>query len=215
MATAYIIANNPKYNSREIKFESKPNAETREALKALKMRWNPSKAVWYGFASEDAIVDALSLTNVDQPENLPKPSQPLKPYKPSKAAAAKATKASKPAEIVNADGVKVGDLFYDSWGWEETVCDFFQCVEIKSAHTVILKRIGSETVSEWGNGYQQNRRAVPDSFIKDQPEEGYTVRTRTDAKFGLSLRSPLHKDLRLPLWRTTADEEHYYSLGWY
>lgn len=213
MSTAYIIANNAKYNSREIKFESKPNAETREALKALKMRWNPSRSVWYGFASEDAIVAALSVTNVG--EDLPKPAQPLKPYKPSKSA----PKAGKPAEVkpeaVNADGVKVGDLFYDSWGWEETVCDFFQCVAIKSAHTVILKRIGFETVSIEGNGYQQTRKAVPDSFLDDQPEEGYTVRTRTDEKLGLCLRSPIHKDLRLPLWRTTADKEHYYSLGWY
>ena len=198
MATAYIIANNPKYNSREIKFESKPNAETREALKALKMRWNPSKAVWYGFASEDAIVDALSLTNVDQPENLPKPAQPLKPYKPSKT--------TKP-EAVNAEGVKVGDLFVSCWGYEQTNREFFQVVALKGQHTIILKQIRSEIVDAYGMG--GTCRACPDDFYPGQPEDGYTVRTHI-GQWGLSIRHPYYKEHYI--YPTSADETHDFSI---
>ena len=57
--TTYEIRENNEYNSREIYFDGKPAAETREALKALKMRWNPKKSCWYGFAAEHEIIAAI------------------------------------------------------------------------------------------------------------------------------------------------------------
>lgn len=59
MTTTYTIRENSEYNSREIYFDGKPAAETREALKALKMRWNHKKSCWYGFATESAIIAAI------------------------------------------------------------------------------------------------------------------------------------------------------------
>ena len=55
----YHISENAEYNSREVYFSGKPAAETREALKALKMRWNGKKSCWYGFATESAIIAAI------------------------------------------------------------------------------------------------------------------------------------------------------------
>lgn len=55
----YEIRENSEYNSREVYFTGKPAAETREALKALKMRWNGKKSCWYGFATESAIIAAI------------------------------------------------------------------------------------------------------------------------------------------------------------
>lgn len=55
----YEIRENAQFGSREIYFDGKPAAETREALKALKMRWNPKKACWYGFAAEHEIISAI------------------------------------------------------------------------------------------------------------------------------------------------------------
>lgn len=55
----YEIRQNELFNSREVVFDGKPSAETREALKALKMRWNPKKGCWYGYASENALVSAI------------------------------------------------------------------------------------------------------------------------------------------------------------
>ena len=54
----YRIENNEQYNSKEIYFEGIPEKETREALKALKMRWNPKKGCWYGFATDEEITKA-------------------------------------------------------------------------------------------------------------------------------------------------------------
>ena len=55
----YEIRENSEYNSREVYFSGKPAAETREALKALKMRWNGKKCCWYGFATESAIIATI------------------------------------------------------------------------------------------------------------------------------------------------------------
>lgn len=55
----YHISENYEYNSREVYFSGKPAAETREALKALKMRWNPKKGCWYGYAAEHEIIAAI------------------------------------------------------------------------------------------------------------------------------------------------------------
>ena len=58
MAT-YEIKANTQYSSNEIYFESKPAAEVLTALRGLKMRWNPRKGCWYGFATQDAIKAAI------------------------------------------------------------------------------------------------------------------------------------------------------------
>ena len=55
----YHISENAEYNSREVYFSGKPAAETREALKALKMRWHGVKKCWYGYASEHEIITAI------------------------------------------------------------------------------------------------------------------------------------------------------------
>lgn len=51
----YEIRPNKEYNSNEVYFDGVPGKETREALKALKMRWNPKKGCWYGFATTEEI----------------------------------------------------------------------------------------------------------------------------------------------------------------
>jgi hypothetical protein len=55
----YELKTNTKYNSLEIYFTSKPDESTRESLKALKFRWNPTKKCWYGFANQDQVKKAL------------------------------------------------------------------------------------------------------------------------------------------------------------
>lgn len=59
MTTTYTITAGTHPNSLEIYFEGKPAVKVRDALKALRYRWNPAKACWYGFASESATVAAL------------------------------------------------------------------------------------------------------------------------------------------------------------
>ena len=59
MTTTYNITYNAQYDSYEVTFESKPATAVLDALKALKMRWNPKKACWYGFAKEHEIINAI------------------------------------------------------------------------------------------------------------------------------------------------------------
>lgn len=59
MTTTYNITYNAQYDSHEVTFESKPATAVLDALKALKMRWNPKKACWYGFANEHEIINAI------------------------------------------------------------------------------------------------------------------------------------------------------------
>lgn len=56
----YEIKENATYNSREIYFSGKPSEEVRTALKNLKLRWNPKKSCWYGFATESAIIAVIT-----------------------------------------------------------------------------------------------------------------------------------------------------------
>lgn len=56
---SYRIERNAQYNSNEIYFESKPAAEVLTALHNLKMRWNPKKGCWYGFAAQNDILAAI------------------------------------------------------------------------------------------------------------------------------------------------------------
>lgn len=65
--TNYTITANYKYNSREITFDGIPSKEVREALKSLKMRWNPKKSCWFGFAQEHEIISAILDNSESEP----------------------------------------------------------------------------------------------------------------------------------------------------
>lgn len=56
---SYRIEKNAQYNSNEVFFDSKPAAEVLTALRGLKMRWNPKKGCWYGFAAQNDILAAI------------------------------------------------------------------------------------------------------------------------------------------------------------
>lgn len=63
--TNYEIRENIQYNSREVYFDGKPSRAALDALKALKMRWNPKKSCWYGFAQEHELVSAIIANDRD------------------------------------------------------------------------------------------------------------------------------------------------------
>lgn len=56
----YKIIENTQYGSREIYFNDKPSTDVISKLKSLKMRWNPTKKCWYGFASEHELIAAIN-----------------------------------------------------------------------------------------------------------------------------------------------------------
>lgn len=64
----YTITRNQDFDSFEVEFPSKPQMSVIAALKALRMRWNPRRNVWYGFADEQTIISAIQAA---QPESVP------------------------------------------------------------------------------------------------------------------------------------------------
>lgn len=74
----YTITNNSQYNSLEISFDGKPSAEVREALKALRFRWHGQKKLWYGYATEEAVRDAIEDQSSEEASTAPKASKPTK-----------------------------------------------------------------------------------------------------------------------------------------
>lgn len=113
----YEITANEAFKSFEISFDEKPSEAVREALKALRYRWHSVKKIWYGYSDEKTVREAI--------EN----AEGVKAGKVEK-------KAVKVAEKVNKYGVKVGDVFEMSWGYEQTQVDFFQVVSLAGESSV-------------------------------------------------------------------------------
>lgn len=72
----------------------------------------------------------------------------------------------------NADGVHIGDLYYDIWGYEQTNVDFYQVVALKGEHTAVIRQI----VNDYLSGYKMQGLVRPrrDVFLGDNTN---TIRT--------------------------------------
>ena len=149
-----IITLNQEHNGIEIKFPEKPSRDTLDALKALGFRWHRQKALWYAKQTAE---------RMEQIENLI-----------SGAPAAPKAKANK-------YGVKVGDLFVCSWGWEQTNVNFFQVIELVGTASVRIREVHPEVLEETAvSGMSCNRKyRIPEdgemlpaashaSFVEDQ-----------------------------------------------
>ena len=100
-----------------------------------------------------------------------------------------------------ANDVKVGDLFVDSWGYEQTQVDLYQVVAKPSAKTVVVRPIACETVEGSEGHMSREVRAVPNAFI------GGEMTKRIDNYGGFKTSS---FSCARP---TTAEAKHYNS--WY
>lgn len=152
----YTITTNPNFNSIEITFDGKPSEAIRTALKELRFRWHNVKKVWYGYTEE-----ATARTAIDNAEN------------------GKPTTEAKPKEKVNKYGVKVGDLFEMSWGYEQTNVDFFQVIALVGESSVRVREVNPPMIDEKGisgmsadRTYKLTNELLPPSpysvFIEDQ-----------------------------------------------
>lgn len=102
----------------------------------------------------------------------------------------------------NADGVRVGDIYVVSWGYEQTNVDFYEVVALKGKKTAVVREIAGECIG--GFAYQGKKRACRGAYIG--PE--YTVRSKPDGPRP-SLNDPEHSGHALRL--TSDDAEHDYS----
>ena len=167
----YIITANSQFKSNEITFDSKPDAGTITALKSLRFRWNPKKSCWYGFADAETIKAALNDETVTAPAKTKEPKK-------------------------NKYGVKVGDYFSASWGYDQTNVDFFQVIALVGESSVRVREVSPELIAENGYSMAADRtykldtsKMAPKSpfstFINDQ-ENGDLKRLKSYAADGIS-----------------------------
>ena len=152
----YTITKNPEFNSIEILFDGKPSDAVRSALKALRFRWHGVKKVWYGYADESAARQAIDA-----------------------AAGNVSAGPSKKAASANQFGVKVGDIFSASWGYEQTNVNFFQVIALVGKASVRVREVYLDMIEETptcgmaaDRTYKLTKELLPATsrscFIKDQ-----------------------------------------------
>ena len=148
----YTITNNTQFNSTEITFDGKPSEKVRSVLKEMHYRWHSVKKVWYGYKDEETIKKAIE--NAEN-SNAPK------------------------TETQNECGVKVGDIFSASWGYEQTNVDFFQVIALVGKTSVRVREVYPRMIEEnptcgmaADRTYKMTNELLPPAtssvFIKDQ-----------------------------------------------
>lgn len=99
-------------------------------------------------------------------------------------ASRKAQTIQRRAERTAPHTLKVGDILYSSWGYEQTNVNFYQVVELKGKNSVVVREIHSRIVSD--NGPTTHVVAVPDSFLtprNDYDKRGLPITKRVDARY--------------------------------
>jgi len=98
------------------------------------------------------------------------------------------TMTSETREIKNIHGVKIGDIFYTMWGYEQTNVDFFEVVRVteKMATVKPIKQNRTETGWLQGNAEPIKGAFYSDGFYK----ESYTTRTYAHNNFNGNAAEP-------------------------
>ena len=145
------VIENPEFNGLELYFDGKPNHAVIGRLKDAHFRWHNKKKCWFAKNNEKnrALVESLGGT-VD--------SIPL------------STKSAQAP--TNKFGVQVGDIFYISWGYDQTNVNFFQVVALVGAVSVRIKEIHYDHVrtESYMSGYVvpvKDKFSSCGIFIKD------------------------------------------------
>jgi len=141
-----IIANK-EYNGLELYFAAKPDQKIIVRLKSAYFRWHKVKKCWFAKNTEpnQAFIKSLfPATDISAETAVPV--------------------AVKEKVKSNKYGVNIGDIFYISWGYDQTNVNFFQVIELVGNVSVRIKEISDEHVQSNCNmsGYV---KAVKDKFI--------------------------------------------------
>ena len=65
-----------------------------------------------------------------------------------------------------AHNIKPGDIFYNTWGWEQTNIDFYQVVST-TTNTVKIRRI-NQTREYKASSMSGNTAAIPNDYISEE-----------------------------------------------
>jgi len=81
--------------------------------------------------------------------------------------------------------VKVGDIYYTSWGYDQTNINFYQVVDVKGETTAVFREIAQDIVegSDYSHGMACKVIAAKDEFLSDN-----TI-TRRIGQYGARINS--------------------------
>lgn len=204
--TANIVLN-AEHNGIEIYFDAKPARAVLDKIKDNGFRWYGKKKAW--IAKNTAA--RLSVANAIAAE-----------CSEGSAVTVSAKPAAKAAQK-NKYGVKIGDLFYTSWGYEQTNVNFFQVIAFRGASSVVVREVHPRMVEETGvSGMSNNRKyevsgeILPPSssslFINDN--ENGDVRRMKESYYG---NEPCFKVGKSGSYQDTARPYHGQAVyeSWY
>lgn len=158
---------NKDLNGIELYFIVYPLKGTRETLKKEGYKWNHKKSCWYAKQSPFtlSLADVMEETSINDYEMIAARTgekvEKIQQTEKKDTAPAKAKKAApKKAEPVNKYGVKVGDFFSASWGYEQTNINWFQVVALVGSCSVRVKEVYPDYTTD-----QENRQAMSEDRI--------------------------------------------------
>lgn len=136
------IVENKEHNGEELYFDEKPSKQVLDTLKSNGYRWHNVKKCWF-----------RKLTYTSNETN-------------SKKTTNKNNKKS------NYLGVKIGDIFHYSWGYEQTNANYFQVVALKGQKSIVVREIAYKRIETTGfDSYKvtpcKNEFLEKSNFIKD------------------------------------------------
>lgn len=120
---------NQELNGIEIRFDEKPLQATLDGLKKLGFRWHRQKKIWYAKQTPERLELAQIITNGETYAGQIRREEPKKEM-----------------EKTNIYGVKVGDIFSASWGYEQTNNNFFQVIALSGKQSVRVREVYPEII---------------------------------------------------------------------
>ena len=122
-----IYTLNNKLNGIEVSFDTKPDVKILSNLKENGFRWHPTKKIWYAKNTTETLNFVKSLEIKE--ENIE-------------------TKSKK--EVTPEHPIKVGDVLYSSWGYEQTNIDFYQVIRLRGKKQIVVRPIASKRTRSLG-----------------------------------------------------------------
>lgn len=165
------VLKNEEKQGIEIYFDTKPIQEIINTLKEAKFRWHNVKKCWYAKENENTLEIANKINNGEKIENVSRGTE---------------TKTKE-----NIYGIKVGDIFEMSWGYEQTNVDFFRVKELRGKTQVVLQEVRLKLVEETGisgmsadRKYDINNYKICDNSVHIKDNEKGAIKTVKQLKNG-------------------------------
>ena len=221
MSTIAEIKNNESQNGIEIYFKVYPLTGTKETMKKNGFRWNHKKGCWYAIKSmtTESIADIVADTTLTDYENIAKTTGEEVKAISDKVEHRKGQKTANKSVKKNKYGVKVGDVFSMSWGYEQTNNNFFQVVALAGETSVRIVEvlpgiINRDAINDLAEDITYNLKECvareTSCFIKDQ-EKGDLKRVKPGYNGKLTIYMTSYADAYLESEATTTvyDSNYY------